>query len=251
MRGPLLRYLAGACALGIILWTTVAWGQTVSDISQANTYYNQNQFKEAAETYERGIAEGGINGHLYYNLGNAYFRTGNLPLAILNYAKAQHYLPRDEDVSANLEYALRQTQDQLDGRLHPAGESFLFWSGNFNLKEHWAALLWINLAFWIFMAVRLHQKSQAGSSVRNVLLAMLILALVSTGFRWSQETRSPFGVIVPKQIDVHSGWKATTAALFQLHQGTLVTITREKENWVELELPDGKKGWIPPSDIIR
>jgi len=235
--------------VGIILLPATIWGQATTGISQANQLYNQNQFREAAEIYERMIAGGMENGHLYYNLGNTYFRMGNLPRTIQNYVKAQNLLPRNEDIEANLEYAIRQTVDQLDGRKRHVLESILFWVGNLNLSEHRMALFWINLAFWVALAVRLRHQTPATQSARNILLAFLVLALVSTGFRWHQETRQSVGVILPQKIDVHSGWNATTVVLFQLHQGTLVSISQEKENWYEIELPDEKKGWTLKSNI--
>jgi tetratricopeptide (TPR) repeat protein len=235
--------------VGIILLPATIWGQVSTEISQANQLYNQNQFREVAEIYERVVADGVENGHLYYNLGNTYFRMGDLPRAILNYVKAQNLLPRNEDVEANLEYAVRQTVDQMDGRKPHALEAILFWIGDLNLSEHMTALFWINLAFWIAMAVRLHLRTPATYSARNTLLAFLVLALVSTGFRWHQETHQSIGVILPQQIDVHSGWSPATVVLFQLHQGTLVSISQEKENWYEIELSDQKKGWTLKSNI--
>ncbi len=227
--------------LGIIFLPATIWGQVSTQISQANQLYNQNQFREAVKTYERVVAGGRVNGHLYYNLGNTYFRMGNLPKAILNYVKAQNLLPRNEDVEANLEYAIRQTEDQLDGRKPHVLESVLFWVRDLNLNEHRIALFWINLTFWIAMAARLRHQTPATQSARNILLVFLVLALVSTGFRWHQETHLSIGVILSQQIDVYSGWKATPVVLFQLHQGTLVSISQEKENLYEIELSDGKK----------
>ena len=244
-----LRFKVFIFWIGIILPATI-WGQQVpAEISQANSLYNQNQFRQAAEIYERAIAGGMENGHLYYNLGNTYFRMGNHSKAILNYVKAQNLLPRNEDVEANLEYAVRQTVDQLDGRKPHGLESILFWVRDLSLSEHRVALFWINLAFWIAMAVRLRHPTPATQSTRNVFLAFLILALISTGFRWHQETRRSIGVILPHQIDVHSGWNTTTVVLFKLHQGALVTITQEKEDWYEIELPGEKKGWTLKSNI--
>ena len=244
-----LRIKAFIFWLGIVLLPATALGQVSDEINQANQLYNQNQFSDAAEIYERAITGGVKNGHLYFNLGNTYFRMGNLPKAILNYAKAQNLLPRDEDVKANLEYAIRQTVDQLDGRKSHALESILFWVRDLNLSEHLLALFWINLTFWITMAVRLRHQTPTTQSARNILLAFLVLALISTGFRWHQETRQSIGVILPQQIDVHSGWDATTVVLFQLHQGTLISISQENENWYEIELADDKKGWTLKSNI--
>jgi tetratricopeptide (TPR) repeat protein len=237
--------------MGIILLPATGWSQVSANISQASQLYNQNQFREAAEIYEQAIASGMENGHLYYNLGNAYFRMGNLPKAILNYVKAQNLLPRNEDVEANLEYAVRQTVDQLDGRKSRTLESILFWVRDLNLSEHKVALFWINLAFWIVMAVRLRHQTPATQSARNILLAFLVLALISTGIRWHQETRQSIGVILPQQIDVHSGWNATTVVLFQLHKGALVSISQQKEHWYEIELPGEKAGWTLKSNIVE
>ena len=236
---------------GIILLPATLWSQVPAEFSQANQLYNQNQFSEAAVIYERAIADGAINGHLYYNLGNSYFRMGNSPKAILNYVKAQKFLPRNEDVEANLEYAVRQTVDQLDGRKPHALESVLFWADGFSLSEYRMALFWANLAFWIAMAIRLRHQTTATQSARNILLAFLLLTLISTGFRWYQETRQSTGVILPQQIDVHSGWNPSTAVLFQLHQGTLVYISQEKENWYEIDLLDDKKGWTLKSNVAE
>jgi tetratricopeptide (TPR) repeat protein len=244
-----LRFKVFIFWVGIVFLPATIWGHVATKINQANQLYNQNQFQETAELYEQAIAGGMKNGHLYYNLGNAYFRMGNLPKAILNYVKAQNLLPRDEDVEANLEYAVRQTVDQLDGRKPYFLESVLFWVRDLNLSEHGMALFCINLAFWIAMAIGLRHQTPATRSARNILLAFLLLALVSTGFRWHHETRQSIGVILPQQIDVHSGWNTTTMVLVQLHQGALVSISQEKENWYEIELPGGKKGWTLKSNI--
>lgn len=236
---------------GIVFLPATVWSQVSAEINQANLQYNQNQYREAAETYERVIAQEIENGYLYYNLGNTYFRLNNLPKAILNYSKAQNLLPRNEDVEANLKYAIRQTVDQVDGRKSHSSKPIFFWVRDFNLSEHRLALFWINLAFWVVMAVGLRHPIPATRSTRNVLLALLIVVLVSTGFRWHQETRQGVGVVLPSQVDVHSGWNGETVVLFQLHQGTLVSISQEKENWYEIELPDARKGWILKSSIAE
>lgn len=238
-------------ALVFILWPDFGASEPLSRITQANQYYNQNRFQEAVELYEQALSEDWDNGHLYFNLGNAYFRMGDMARAILNYVKARERLPRDEDVEANLNYTKRQTEDQTEASPSSSLESVLLWPGVLNLKEQVMALLWIHLAFWLAVAVRLRYKNQTTQTARNFLLAFLVLALISTGFRWQNQTSRAAGVILPKQIDVHSGWNNTTAALFQLHQGTIVSVVEEKGQWLKLELPDGKTGWAPETDIAR
>lgn len=218
------KLIALSFCVGIVFLAVPLKSQPPSPISQANQLYNQNQFEEAARIYENEIMKGKINGHLHYNLGNAYFRMGALAGAVHHYFKAQNLLPRDEDVEANLAYALRQTEGQLDERKPHALESILFWIPDLNLKEHGVALLWINLALWISMTLRLHYDTPATRSARNILLALLVVASVSTVFRWHLDSRPSPKVIIPKQ---------------------------NIEQWAEIEWPDGRKSWVSMSKIQR
>ncbi len=235
--------------MGILLLPATILGQVSQKISQANQLYNQDRFSEAAELYEQAIAEGMKNGHLHYNLGNTYFRMNKLPKAILHYIKAQNLLPRNEDVEANLEYAIRQTEDQLDGRNPHPLETILFWTRDLNLEEHKTGLFWINFFFWISVGIGLRYRTPATQSARNIFLAFLVLAAVSTGFRWHKDSHQSVGVILPEQIDVYSDWNTSSVVLFQLHRGTPVSISKEKGNWYEIELLDAKKGWALKSHI--
>ena len=72
---------------------------------EANRFYKSEQYPQAIEAYEELAAAGILSGHLFYNLGNAYIKTGSIGKAILNYERALQRLPRDADVKSNLEYA--------------------------------------------------------------------------------------------------------------------------------------------------
>ncbi|MEX1326087.1 MAG: tetratricopeptide repeat protein, partial [Desulfobacterales bacterium] len=68
------------------------------DFFEANRAYKNDQFQEAVDGYLK-LTENGIeNGHLYYNLGNAYYRLGDLGKAILFFERARLLLPRDDDL---------------------------------------------------------------------------------------------------------------------------------------------------------
>ena len=235
----------------ILFFPAAIWGQISTQMDRANHLYNQSRYGEAVDLYEQLVAGSMKNGHLHYNLGNAYFRMENLPKAILHYVKAQNLLPRNEDVEANLEYALRQTEDHVGLKDSQDPSGIFFWTRDFSLIEHLLCLFWVNLIFWASMAVNLRRKTPAMRSTRNFLLIVLVLVSISTGLRWHQETRQIPGVVIPQQVDVHSGWNSTTPVLFQLHQGTVVSISRDKENWYEIELPDAQKGWLLKSSVAK
>ena len=80
---------------------------------EANIAYKNDRFQEAVNGYLDLINDGFENGHIYFNLGNAYFRSNQLGKAILHYHKAQYFLPNDEDVRQNLEFASKKRVDPL------------------------------------------------------------------------------------------------------------------------------------------
>ena len=90
-------------------------------IVRANESYHEKDYQSAAKLLEELIEQGQNNGYLYYNLGNSYMRLGKTGHAILNYLRAKLLLPRDENLDANLRYAISQTTDQL----HPPQGGFL------------------------------------------------------------------------------------------------------------------------------
>src|SRR5207253_6786447 len=71
----------------------------------ANALYGEERWAEAAAEYERVLAAGWESGSLYFNLGNAWFRAGDIGRAVLDYERARRLLPRDPDLHANLSYA--------------------------------------------------------------------------------------------------------------------------------------------------
>jgi len=87
------------------------WGE---HFFRANQACKEGRFQDAVDEYERLIHAGHENGHIYYNLGNAYFRLERIGYAILNYERARAMIPRDADLNFNLRYARDQIQDAIE-----------------------------------------------------------------------------------------------------------------------------------------
>ena len=85
----------------------------------ANALYGEERWAEAAAEYERVLAAGWESGNLYFNLGNAWFRAGDVGRAVLDYERARRLLPRDPDVQANLSYAREQAGESGTETLWP------------------------------------------------------------------------------------------------------------------------------------
>jgi len=128
---------------------------------EANRAYKEGRYMEAIDGYRRLAEKGYATGHLYFNLGNAYFRFGQLGRAILNYKRAQLLIPRDADLNFNLRYAFDQTRDAVSPSQNFLNQAF-FWLDGMTLRE----LLWafgvLNMMFWGILWLRLiHDVSRA------------------------------------------------------------------------------------------
>src|SRR5262245_50565847 len=76
----------------------------------ANLLYEQGKFAEAASAYQSLLKSGRTSAAVYYNLGNAFFKAGQIGRAIAAYARAEQITPRDPDLRANLQFARNQVQ---------------------------------------------------------------------------------------------------------------------------------------------
>src|SRR5262249_50947196 len=76
----------------------------------ANKLYEQGKFNEAASAYEKLVQSGQVSAALYFNLGNAFFKAGQVGRAIAEYRRAEQLTPRDPDLRANLQFARKQIQ---------------------------------------------------------------------------------------------------------------------------------------------
>lgn len=233
----------------LVLWflffgISPVWGSVWEEINQANTLYQNNQFKDAAQQYEKLITEEIDNGYLYYNLGNAYYRQGQYGQAILNFLRAKFLLPRDETVEANLLFAIQETQDKLDWEREGVSRSFFFWIEDVTLQEHLKWLVGINLVFWILQGAVLVWPTWGTSVARSLGLGLLMLTLFSTGLRWHYDSNWNYGVVLAQRVEVYSGTGADKSLLFHLHEGAIVTLSGQSDEWKQVVVPDGKKGWV-------
>jgi len=85
--------------------------------------------------------------------------------------------------------------------------------------------------------------------VRKTMLAILVLAVVSTMVKWRLDSSHNFGVILANKIDVKSGMDNNLVTLFQLHEGAVVAIEKEDADWYKIKLKDGKSGWAKKDAI--
>lgn len=210
---------------------------------RANQAYKEGHFQEAIDGYSQLIQSGHETGHLFYNLGNAYFRLDQLGRAILNYERARLLIPRDPDLKFNLRYAGDQSEDAIPESRGLISETF-FWLDGLNLGELFWSFGILNLLFWAILLAKLFWRAEWTYYLSLVVLILWLIAAASFGVKWYQVGTDDRAVIVQKEASVLAGPDIQDTILFKLHAGTIVCQERSEDGWSLVRLPDKKRGWV-------
>lgn len=208
-----------------------------------NAAYEAGDFERAVALY-RAMQEMGVdNGHLHYNLGNAYLRAGELGRSIASFRRSLALLPRDEDARANLAFARRSARDEIAPPAPPALlRTVLFWHFSLAPDELLKSAALVGLGFWIVLAVRLYRP--ASEVLRWSAGCLLVLGLALGGsFVAHAALDAVVAVVLPQEIDLHAAAGEGSVVRFRLHAGTEVRVIEQRPEWVRIELPDGQRGW--------
>ena len=232
----------------------VAQSSNTDSMTLANQLYQDGSWAEAAQIYQQLVNSGIQNSDLDYNLGNAYFKMGELGEAIFYYKQAQSLAPRDADIAANLDLARSQTMDKYDRGTGNVAVDLA------NLTRSWltenelgaAALL-----FWFGFALLWIARRFNGGGTRPILsygLALVTVLLFGSGLlfgsRLIADRVQTEGVIVADEIDVTSAPGAGAIIEFTLHSGAEVNVMEQRSGWARLALPgEHLQGWVPQDTI--
>ena len=245
-------YILSTVLLLVLISTNQVEAQkkdTSSQVTLANEFYHEKNYQAAANIFEELISQGEKNGYLHYNLGNTYMRLGSSGNAIRNYLQAQSLIPRNESLNANLRYAINQTQDQLSPPLGGFITSVFFWVGSTTLLEHFQVLILFNLTFSCICVASLYYRKSLWKSLKSISLTVLLIIFFSTGIKYHQLTNQKLGVIIDKKVAVKSDRSAKNITLFELHEGAIILVRQEDDEWVHISLETDKSGWIPKDSI--
>jgi tetratricopeptide (TPR) repeat protein len=218
----------------------------------ANQAYKEGRYDQAAALYENLLALEIINGSLCYNLGNSYLKAGKIGKALVNYRRAELFMPRNEDLQANIQYALQQTIDKIEGRdPYSYVKSFCFWYSRLTSKELIVIFLIANIGLWGIALVQLFKKQQYLWLVLYVFIASAILFGASAAIKLYSFYYKPGGVVIAQEITVRSGGSINDTALFGLHEGAEFDWLDESDGWIKIQLRDGKKGWVQKETVEK
>lgn len=218
---------------------------------KANQAYKEGDFQKAVESYDKIISAGIINGQIFYNLGNAYLKSGKVGLAILNFRRSEIFMPRNEDLQTNLRFCLDLIRDKIECKeFFSFFKNFCFWYSKLNHNEMVAVFLIVNVILWAVLAVRIFYKGEVLAVIMYVVTFVNLVFGLSTGMKIYNLYFNYFGVVVAEEIMVRSGNSINDTVLFKLHEGAEFEWLQESAGWVKIRLCDEKKGWVQ-HDIVE
>jgi hypothetical protein len=216
---------------------------------RANQAYQEADYGRAIALYRELLERGHDDGHLHYNLGNAYLRDGELGRAIAAYRRSLRRMPRDQDLHANLEFARKSAKDALAPPApSPWVSTLFFWHFQMSRRELAWSVVILNLLFWGLLGLWLFRRRS--ELLPWVLGGVLVFLLGSGGSLlvhelWPQRV----AVVLPPEIDARSGPGADAVVRFKLHAGSEVAVQDLSEDWVRIAGPDGQQAWVESDQV--
>lgn len=235
----------------MLICPALAWANQTTDslFHAGNEAYAQSKYENAIASYQQLIKEGYQSAPLYYNLGNAYFKTGDIASSLLYLEKAHKLAPGDEDINANIQFVNSKTTDKME----TVPEFFLY--------KWWRSVM---LYFSIdTLAILSSGLISAGFLIlivflfsRNILLrkacfylgVLFIVAgtcaVIITVKQNNYFASNRQAIIFNSSVTAKSEPVNLSKDIFVVHAGTKVNILDHRQDWIKITLPNGNTGWI-------
>jgi tetratricopeptide (TPR) repeat protein len=245
------KFRTGLIAFLILPFFSFANGMNRYDslFALANKQYQDNAFGQAIDLYKQIIKLEIQTPEVLYNLGNAYYKDKNLGYAILYYEKAKLLAPNDDDINQNLAIANARIVDKIDVIPDFFIIRWILKLVNLLSSNNWAilsmVLFMVMLALFLlyfFSGTRLLKRIGFYSAFALLLVSML--AFWCSFRRAKTYTGKAAAIVVEPSVAIKSSPDDEGNNVFMLHEGTRVIVIDSIENWKNIKLTDGNKGWV-------
>jgi tetratricopeptide (TPR) repeat protein len=226
--------------------------QTIIDSANAN--YTQGNYELAIEKYNHVLDEGYEAAEVYYNLGNAYFRSNKTTKAIINFERALKLNPNDEDIQFNLQLSKQYVVDKID--ILP--DFFLTkWYRSFVKmfsSDMWAFISMLSFVLGLIFLLLYFLLRHRSFRKFGFWFGLFFIFISISTFTFSNKQKQlaqaqEEAIVITPTVTVKSSPDRSGTDLFVIHEGLKVTITDELGEWQEIKLTDGSQGWLKVVDL--
>lgn len=255
MAGKLIRILI------ILLIAVSSEAVTAQDINtqlweKANAAYLSQNYQEAVDGYEQILRTGHESAKLYFNLGNAHYKAGNINLAILYLERAKLLDPNNSDIDFNIAFVNQHVVTKLEPLPQPF---FVRWRAsvlNMYSTDTWAYISIVAFIFFLLLAgLFIFSKVVMVRRISFITgLVFLVFSIFTFSFAGKQKkkiSQRNGAIVFCPRVTVKSAPTATSTDLFLIYEGVKVEVTDSVSIWREIKLADGNEGWLPDSCIVK
>ncbi|HEV7731089.1 MAG TPA: BatD family protein [Candidatus Binatia bacterium] len=244
-------FVVALLLLGLGAGVVVAADGPAGDFFRGNALYADGRYAEAAAAYEQ-VAAGGVgSAPLWFNLGNAWLKAGDVGRAIAAYERARRLAPRDPDVQANLRFAREEAK--VEAVAPPLAARLLvplaFWATSDELLVLASVAWWV---LWLLLAAGRLWPRQQRAATRAAIVAGLVLVIAGSAAAWrisAVDARQAAVVTAGKDVTVRFEPSESGTAHFEAPPGTLLDVLGVRDAWVQVARDDGVRGWIERSAL--
>lgn len=239
-----------------VLYSFASANESNIKLDSANIAYSKGDYNKAAKLYENILSNGLEASEVYFNLGNAYYKTNNIAFAILNYERALKLNPDNDDFNFNLKLANQKIEDKIEA----APQLFLTqWkNGLIDLmtEKGWSVLCIVLVIlslvlFAIYVTMQKKSLKQFGFFGGTTLILLSIITFFVAQHKFKLTKNNSDAIITSPSITVTGSPNEKGTKLFILHEGTKVNITQEDIGWAEVKIANGNTGWIKKSELQK
>lgn len=252
MKLDLKKYFWKIALLLAVNFQLNAAGNDAALWKNANQFYAQKKYDSAARIYELLLKENSTNAELHYNTGNAYYKLNKIGLAILHYEKAAHLNPSDKEINDNLLLATSKVQDNMQ-IANP-----IFFVAWWNALNHavsanaWAVLAFV--MFLILLSLIYFSRIKRGdfqNSGRWIALSVVsfLLCATMTWIAYSDFLHSDKAVVTTTNAVFLQSPQNNGKIIGSLPEGLVLEILGKKDGFLNVQLQNGKSGWIAISEV--
>src|SRR5436190_1096226 len=226
------------CALA----TRSLLAQADAEFAKANQEFAQGHFKEAISGYEALIRSGQWSANVFYDLGNAYFRTGDFGRSILNYERALALERHHPEATANLQIA-RDEAHALE--IQPSSlERYLQFASVNEYSIAAATAFWLAI-FAMFVLIFKQRRSARAIAVSISCLLVLAIAVYAIFTLERGSKGQALAIVTGKDVQARLATADTANSVLALPAGSEIKILSTRGDWIYAALPNNLRGWIP------
>lgn len=245
----------------VVIYVLLALGlpcaatQTATTLfTEANKLYQQENYTEACDLYQQISDSGYYSAELFFNLGNTYYKTGNSPKAILNYERALLFDPHSDDIQFNLDLVKAYSVDKINEIPEFFLKTWITGIGQWFPSNTWSYISVVLFVSALLLLLYFFFGKHIALRKLCFILFLFFIFSSAAAYHYSLEQykrifENTAFIVYEPTVTVKGSPSGAGTDLFVIHEGLKVRVLNQYQQWSEIRLDNGSKGWMP-SDML-